>query len=153
MSTEDLPFAAPVADDVAALLRSRTKDGNGNELGTFTDATRPSLEAVEALIATAYGDVAAQTGANLSGRNAVAARSMIALRAAMLTELSYFPEQVRGDRSAYEQYARMYGEGMTALLEAVADAGEGAGAASSPMASVPIIGWTAAAALERVENE
>lgn len=113
------PWPLPVVDDVAALLRARTKDADGAELGTFTDATRPTADEVERLIARAYGDVSTQTGAVLGERLALEAAAMVALRAAMFVELSYFPEQVRTDRSAYQEYERIYDAGMTALRLAI----------------------------------
>jgi hypothetical protein len=54
MSTPTYPWLA-TPEDVAALLRSRTKDDAGRELGAWTDATRPTLVDVEQLIALAAG--------------------------------------------------------------------------------------------------
>lgn len=149
LDVADFPVAdpdeiMPTPDDVAALLRARTKDANGVELGAFTSATRPNDDEVEALVLTAYGDVTSQTGTHLSSRAIVAARSMVALRAAMLVELSYFPEQVRSDRSAYEHYARLYDDGMKSLLGVVADnAGDGGGIGGVPRyGALPVMGWT-----------
>jgi hypothetical protein len=41
---------APSVADVAALLRARTKDVNGEEIGTFNDDTRPTSAQVLTLI-------------------------------------------------------------------------------------------------------
>lgn len=87
-------------DDVAAIIRARTKDSAGNEVGTFTSATRPTdVQAQQAIdhavvmvhTAVAYiGDVCSDL-----------ARGCVALGAAAEIELSYFPEQSRSDRSVY----------------------------------------------------
>src|SRR4051794_37764424 len=105
MSTVDI---TPTVDSVAQILRARTKDDQGQELGTFTAATRPTDVQVSGLIATAQADVIAQTGPLLGVLTQEAARSAVAMRTAMLVELSYFPEQVRNDRSAYPEYERLY---------------------------------------------
>jgi hypothetical protein len=140
---EPIPWPLPTPDDVAALLRARTKDADGHELGVFTDTTRPTADQVDELIALAYGDVSSQTGAYLDDRTAPAAQSMVALRAAMFVELSYFPEQVRSDRSAYPEYERLYTAGMTALGDAID--GNTAGSGIPRFASVPIMSATTAA--------
>jgi hypothetical protein len=41
--------------------------------------------------------------------------------AVMLVELSYFPEQVKADRSAYEDYRDLWNELMGALIDAAAE--------------------------------
>jgi hypothetical protein len=94
MSTVDI---TPTVDSVAQILRARTKDDQGQELGTFTAATRPTDVQVSGLIATAQADVIAQTGPLLGVLTQEAARSAVAMRTAMLVELSYFPEQVRNE--------------------------------------------------------
>jgi len=137
---EPVPWPLPEPADVAALLRARTKDSDGHELGQWTDATRPTETQVEELIAMAYGDVSTQTGAYLDDRLAVEAQAMVALRAAMFVELSYFPEQVRSDRSAYPEYERMYAAGMLALGTAIA--GNAPGGGSLRFASVPVLSAT-----------
>ena len=48
--------------DVAALLRARTKDINGDEVGTFNDDTRPMSAQVLRLIDEAVGDIQARMG-------------------------------------------------------------------------------------------
>ena len=66
---------------------------------------------------------------------------MIALRAAMFVELSYWPEQVNADRSAYHEYERLYTDGMEALLKSIS----GGGAAQDRWTfdgTVPVESWT-----------
>lgn len=127
----------PEVSAVGTLLNLRTKDGNGNVVGTFQDkqgddeatATRPTATQVTELIAQAVGSVASRVGSTIPDapddpdayRNA--AKSLVALRAAMLVELIYFPEQVRSDRSAYSEYKDLYDEGLETLASQVAEEG------------------------------
>jgi len=122
-------------EDVAALLRARTQDNTDVEVGSWTTDTRPTLEEVERLLAMAQSLVLGETGPltddTLPCPSAedvkVQAATCVALLAAMLVELSYFPEQVQSTRSAYEQYRDLFwGPDMksgliAALREAVAE--------------------------------
>lgn len=100
----------PTVEAVAGLLRARTVDKVGREMGTFTSDTRPTREQVESLIATATVDIAADTGVLPTGSDdgAVVVRGLAAraaeLYAAMLVELTYFPEQVAAGKSPYGEY-------------------------------------------------
>jgi hypothetical protein len=103
-------------DDVAALLRARTQDNTDVEVGAWTDETRPTLAEVERLLVMAQSIVVGQTGpltpevlvcASVNDILTQAA-TVVALLAAMLVELSYFPEQVQSSRSAYEQYRDLF---------------------------------------------
>lgn len=99
----------PTVDAVAALLRARTKDDLGNE-GEFTGRTRPTYEEVQTLIGMARDDVVVEVGveADVPERWRSSVRTLITLRAAMLVELTYFPEQIENNKSAYTAYERMY---------------------------------------------
>ena len=88
--------------NVAALLRARTKDSGGRELGEWTDETRPTLAQVDETIALAAATVEAKVGTPVdacAGPFAIA----VAYEAACLVEKSYFPEQVESGRSHYDQ--------------------------------------------------
>lgn len=111
------PSYLPVVSDIGALLRARTKDSFGNELGTFTDDTRPTDEQVLRLIKLAEGDVAVQLPDDLPEEYYQELHALIALKAAMLVELTHFPEQVRTGRSAYAEYERMFDNQMESLKE------------------------------------
>lgn len=113
------PLAFPTTADVAAILRARTKDLTGVEVGDFTADTRPTHTEVQALIAQAYAEVTGQSGTLLHPRCAGAATALVVIRAAMWVELSYFPEQVRSDRSVYQELAEQYTAGMPGLLSCV----------------------------------
>lgn len=98
----------PAISAVGALIRTRTKTSGGQELGTFTDDTRPTDEAVSELIGLAAEDVSTVIGTKLPTSVIEFSRAVVALRTAMLVELTYFPEQVSSQRSAYSAYERMY---------------------------------------------
>jgi hypothetical protein len=91
----------PTVDDVGALLRARTKDQFGNELGTFTADTRPTDDQTLVLIGQAYDYVTSRSDTDLPEESWRAARSAIALKAAMLVELSYWPDQIPAGQSPY----------------------------------------------------
>jgi hypothetical protein len=115
---DELPYRCTV-QDVADLLLARTKDDDGNELGEFTDATRPTDEGVDRLITRALAEVLARVGGEPAEPFWLALRTLVALYAAMLVELSYFPEQVRSDRSAYPEYERLFTAGLKELIDAI----------------------------------
>lgn len=111
------PYTPNVAD-VAALIRARTKDSNGNEVGTFTADTRPNdLQAQEA-IAHAVLAVHQRVGA-ISDPCADQARLCAAYGAAAEIELSYFPEQARTDRSPYTYLILRWQELLTGVEQCV----------------------------------
>lgn len=106
---------APTVAAVGAILRSRTKDNAGNELGTFTDQTRPTGEEVGELIGTATNDVAAEVGADIVSARRPYAASVAALGTALQVELTYFPEQVALGRSPYAELKKLYDERLKRL--------------------------------------
>lgn len=114
----------PNVTGVGALLRARTKDSLGNELGTFTDKTRPTADDTEVIIRLATRAVATRLGAS-KDRNLCSqelkdqANGLTSLRAAMLVELSYFQEEVRTEQSPYDRYKALYDEDIAGLISAV----------------------------------
>jgi hypothetical protein len=123
---------APALVEVAALVRTRTRDDDGNYLGTFTADTSVTAEEVEALAHYATASVATQIGLSpCSATLKARARGMASLYTAMLIELSYFPEQVGSDRSPYAKYKELFDDGMPALIEAVAENCGGGGGGES----------------------
>lgn len=134
-----MPLAdwAATADDVAAILRARTTDNNGVELGQFTANTRPTLAAVNLLLASAGADVAVQLGvedgvAELPERYHLSAQRLAALWAAMEIELSYFPEQINTGRSPYNQLKELYDARLSSLIAILVEGGEIVDGTSSP---------------------
>lgn len=104
-------------------MRARTKDGMGNELGNFTDETRPTGDEVDALIADAVGAVASRTGADICDKADLraSAKGMAILYTAMEIELSYYPEQVPGNRSPFANYKSLYDDGMKELVSSISE--------------------------------
>jgi hypothetical protein len=117
----------PYVDDVARLIRARTKDDQGQEVGTFTANTRPTADQVEAHIDAALALMSSRIppSANMPEALWPAARNLVAYRAALQIEKSYFPEQVRADRSAYQHLREEYNDDLQALLAALAESGAG----------------------------
>lgn len=126
----------PEVDAVAAHIRARTKTAGGSEAGTFNpeaiDAnlrTRPTAEQVEELIGRVATRISGTIGVDIPELHWGAASSATALRAAMLTELTYWPEQVNTGRSTYPQLKELFDEEWEDLLTAMGistDAGGGA---------------------------
>lgn len=120
MPTSD--FMPDVAS-VGALLRARTRDTNGSEVGTFTEHTRPTGDQVLSLTRTAAGDLASFVGPNIPEPFHDAARQLAVYRTAMLIELSFFPEQVALGRSPYPQVADLYTSALAGLRVAIEASG------------------------------
>jgi len=112
MPTSDWPVGVAA---VGSILRARTRDTQGNEVGTFTPDTRPTEDQVASLINTAVGDLASSVGADLPETLWAQAAVVASYKGAMLVELSYFPEQVATGRSPYEQLRALYLEALAAL--------------------------------------
>lgn len=110
----------PSVDDVGAILRARTQDDDDVEVGTFTPDTRPTDAEVTRLIKMAAGVVYGATGpmddetliCGSADDLREGAKWWISMLAAMLVELSYFPEQIDEDRSAYEHYKALWDDDM-----------------------------------------
>ena len=98
----------PTVSQVAALLRARTKDNVGNELGEFTANTRPTANEVAKLIEAARHDVITLVGEDFDPTLWPQARNATLYRAAMFVELSYYPEQINTERSPYIQMKELY---------------------------------------------
>jgi hypothetical protein len=140
MSTDphpDHPIVLPVAwlptpQQVADLLRARTKDDQSNEIGAWTANTRPTEYEVAGLIQTAAGDLLAAVPALTPEYPDPerAAQTLCSYGAACLVELSYFPEQVASQRgisqSAYTEYRAMWEAGVKTLNSALAGPPSGA---------------------------
>jgi len=128
----------PPPQQVANLLRARTKDDNSEELGAWTAQTRPTEHEVQGLIQTAAGDLLAAVD-TLDPEwpdPDDQAQALCALRAAMLVELSYFPEQVQTGQSAYDRYKALWDDGVAALINALA--GPPGGGSSYSVIATPL---------------
>lgn len=99
----------PTLEQVGARIRARTRSTNGNELGTFTENTRPTADEVNQIIVMALSDIAADIGAEIpDGEAREAAQSLASLYVAMQVELSCFADEVRKGQSPYDELAELY---------------------------------------------
>lgn len=120
---------SPTVDDVAALIRARTKIPGGGEAGTFNDVTRPTKAEVEKIIAQAVDHVGAAIGGDPCNdqlmQSATAAAGMLA---AVIIETSYWPEQSENRGSAAARLEKLFDTRMKSLTAAVAqECGKGTG--------------------------
>lgn len=112
----------PSVNDVGVLLRARTVDQDGNEIGTFDATTRPTNEQVETYIDHAIDEIVTRVGTSTFREEYSSnASNLAAIRAAMTVELSHYPEQVNDGQSSFEQLQRLYDAGIAALANAVRD--------------------------------
>lgn len=116
---------------VGALLRTRTKTPSGVELGTFTPAatpqdqrTRPNAEQVAELIELAKDSVLGSRELDLPDKCQNASASAVALKAALLVELTFFPEQVATGHSPYAEYAKLYTDSQVRLDSCLSGQGD-----------------------------
>jgi hypothetical protein len=148
---------APTVADIGRLLRARTKDSGGNETGTFGTSTRPTGGDVEIFIAQAANKLSTIIGDVIPEALYEEAKETVAIRAAMMIELSYWPEQMNTERSTYLQLKALWDEAigvpgkpgslLVAVQQAMSDLtvdAQGAGApagyiitGSDPM----LVGW------------
>jgi hypothetical protein len=112
----------PDPEDVSAVLVARTFNSGSHEEGEFSATTRPTEGQVQTLINQAGNEVAARLGQEIEDDTLRAyARELIALRAAMGVELSFFPEQTNTEQSAYEHLVDLYEKGLASLIDALPD--------------------------------
>ena len=115
---ETMPYL-PTLGDIGALMRARTVDVMGNEVGTFNADTRPTGDEVSRLIVQAADDVMAGFDVDIPPGAYRYAKQAIIYRTAMLVELGYWPEQINTGRSPYPQYAAMFDAFMLNLEKAI----------------------------------
>lgn len=121
----------PSLADVGALVRDRTVDSGGNEVGTFTPLTRPNDVQAQALIADATNDAYTIFGEDIPNAadpdnpNAIrnAAKEAVGYHAAALVELSHFGEQVAAGNSPYAEYEKLWKEAAQRVQEAIVSQG------------------------------
>jgi hypothetical protein len=116
----------PTIRQVALHIRQRTITRNTNEFrGTFAHDTLPTEDEAAEAIDTARDDVLTDVGAlptGLQPEAVNAVRSLIALRAAMIIERSYYGEQVGANKSPYPALERDYLARLPRVIEAIAEA-------------------------------
>lgn len=107
-------------DDVAALLTARTKDSQGQELGEWTDDTRPTSDQVQTRIDIARALVKQGLGP-IPAKCQEGAETVVALLAALLCEAAFWPEQTVNNQSTYERLRELYLQARDGLVACVAD--------------------------------
>lgn len=108
----------PTLTDVGAATRTRTRDNTGTELGTFTSSTYPSGESVNTLIQNAVGYVegfAAAGGVVIGATCYSNAQAAVLYRVLFSIELGFYPEQITGDNSPYDQFFALYEDAIRQL--------------------------------------
>lgn len=138
----------PDVASVAGFIRARTKTAGGAEAGTFNPAamqgtsteTRPTAEQVDIEIANALGKISGILGPDIDANYFAAAKRVAALRAAMFTELNYWPEQVNTGRSTYTQLKDLWDEEWEDLLTALGISTDAGGGAVPALAGEPSYG-------------
>lgn len=109
------PSFAPTLSQVGEIALSRTVDDVGNVLGTFTSRTRPTDASARKLISRAYNDVIPEIGSDIPEDLWPKAANVIALRAAMLIELTLYANEIRNNLSPYPEYKALYEEELLKL--------------------------------------
>lgn len=148
-----VPAAAdwlPSVDDVASLVRSRTRDDVGNLLGTFTDATQPTADEVVRLIEGEAAIVLVRTGPLDSdalacptrGDVQVAASSVIGKRVAAIIEASYRPEDLGDGRTVADFYQGSMKDDMESLVEASRTCRSWTGGDDGDLPGAPAARWS-----------
>lgn len=121
---------SPSVEDVAALIRARTKVPGAKEAGTFNDQTRPTKAEVDKIIEQAVDHVAAAIGGEPCNDQLVqSATAAASLLAAILIETSYWPEQAEARGSSAARLEALFNTRMKSLSAAVAEqcGGQGEG--------------------------
>lgn len=109
----------PTVDEVATLLRARTKPVDGQELiGTFTANTRPTAAQVEALIDGMSDDITSAFVNEIPEGSYADVRRAITLRTAQFIEISYFPEQTDDTANLFALYRVQAEAAKVALVNA-----------------------------------
>jgi hypothetical protein len=125
---------------VGSLLRARTRDTEGNEVGTFNDDTRPDEEQVLELITSSLSSLASAIGSDILSSFWVQAGTVASYKVAMLIELSFFPEMVSQGSSPYDQIRGLYSEALADLKRAIAGElpGESSSSSAPPSYGFPV---------------
>lgn len=137
------PEWLPEVNDLAAMMRARTRGGEfgASDTGVFDETTRPTAEQAQKAIEDAADIVIAKVGSNPQGAAENIARMAVKLRAAMIIELGYFPEQAGTQQSPYSSYREEYADVIKDAIEAAIETEDGeevaAGGDETPVGEFP----------------
>jgi hypothetical protein len=136
----------PTPRDVGLKILSRTRDKYGNQVGTFNADTQPSSADVLGIINQAGMEVADSIGDTIPAGMYDDVSNLIALRAAMDIEMSYFSDQVNTGRSIYPQLEKEYERQVNIVGKQISSILAGGGtdpvnpsAALAPTYSFPVV--------------
>jgi hypothetical protein len=134
----------PSLQDVGHVVLSRTRDSNGNVLGTFTDDTQPTDDEVRILIQKALDDSIPLIGTDIPDELIQEAQNIVSIRTAMYIELTFYANEVAMNRSVYPELKVLFDEKTKTLASAIiaVESGESmtdalAGAGGSPKYGFP----------------
>ena len=105
----------PTLAQVGNATLQRTKDQFGNVTGTFSPETTPTDDQVTELTDRAADKVSMKVGTDIPESCWDDASAVVALRAAMMIELTYYAEQVTNQRSPYPLYKEQFIDGIADL--------------------------------------
>lgn len=118
----------PDLTELGAILRARTRsDTAGSEIGTFDTTTRPTGAEAGAFVDHALAELELRLPTDLddlTDRQTLFVRRLVAIRAAMMIELSYDPDRTDGQDSAYQRLSDQFDAGMSALEQALVEPAE-----------------------------
>lgn len=128
----------PTTAEVAAHMRARLKDDNGNYNDDFTAETRPTKATIESWLPWGARRIASHIGTTIcEGKDAerqaelyADAKDAAALRIAIRAERSFFPEQLQSERSPYKAMVDELVDEVKTLIESVAEHCGGGGGES-----------------------
>lgn len=140
----------PTIAQVASIIRARTKDKYGSELGTFNADTRPTGDQVTDLIDLALGMASAAIGQSVPSILWEPVSGLVAVNAASLIQASYWPEQVQNNTTLFDFWNNWYNEGIKAMALAVRAENEGDDEGADGTANLPV--WGDGDALPRAES-
>jgi hypothetical protein len=111
----------PTLSQVAALMRSRTvvEGTAGTELGTFDSTTRPTDVEANVLIDQAVLMVENSTGQAIPEQFFGQVRTIVAIQAAMLIELSFYQNEIASERSTLPMFQLLLKNGLSGLINAL----------------------------------
>lgn len=116
-----VPDWAPSVESVAVYVISRTVQRNGSFVATFSDTTRPTANQVAELADQAAEEVLSVVGGSVPEVLEPTARRVSSILAAADVELTYFPNTLNTDRSAYDRLRDRYREALAALVKSVGE--------------------------------
>lgn len=113
----DPPAWTPTVDQVATHLLARTRQPNGVIAGTFNSLTMPTDVMVQAIIAQQVSLLAPRLG-DVPDSLADSAGALLALKAAIEVEQSYFSEQIDSGKSPHGRLCDDFDSALKVWLDA-----------------------------------